>query len=140
MTTMASPQSFARAFGDALRKFLEVQGKSQAGAARDLGIDRARLNTYLKDSRKGTRATPSAEVLYLACVGLGFEFEYEGYRVTGSMLNGKPPKLRRQPQQLSLDFERQFNLTNQQGTVSVTVKRPPGRIEVSLSLRAAGQR
>ena len=37
---------------------------------------------------------------------------------------------------LTFEFERQFNLTRKQGTVSVKVRRPSGRIEVSVSLNA----
>jgi transcriptional regulator with XRE-family HTH domain len=134
---MADSQEFARAFGDALNSFFEQQGMSQFSAARELGIDRARLNTYCRDSSKGKRATPSAEILYLLCIGLGFEFEYKGYRITASKLDGSrggtTPSV--QARQLPLDFEGEFALAGKQGTVSVNVKRPAGRIEVSLSLK-----
>jgi transcriptional regulator with XRE-family HTH domain len=135
-TTIGSPD-FARAFGDALGKFLKANGISQIAAANQLGLGKARLNTYFHDSRKGKRPEPSAEVLYLVCAGLGFEFDYRGYRIGAATLNGhglKPAV--KQPGQLEFEYDRQFHLTDQRGTVSVSVKRPPGRVEVSVSLKA----
>ena len=102
-----------------------------------MGLGKARVNTYCHDSPDGKRANPDAEVLYLACSRLGFEFEYNGYRINAANLAGeivKPPE----GEQLSFEFDRQFNLTHDLGTVSVQVRRPVGKeTEVSISLRVA---
>jgi transcriptional regulator with XRE-family HTH domain len=135
-------RDFARAFGDALGQFLQENGISKAEAARRLGLakdkGKARLSTYCHDSRKGTRAKPGAEILYLVCAELGFAFEYRGYKIGASTLNGNGVKPTEKPiEQLQIEFDGQFNLTDQNGTVSINVKRPPGRIEVALSLKGA---
>lgn len=132
---------FARAFGDALEAFLEGKGISHADVARKLGLGKrgvSRLGTYCHDATNGTRATPSAAFLYHVCSGLNFEFEYNGYRVSQSAFNGNgsKPKKTSAGEQLSFEFDGQFNLTEDKGAVSVSVRRPPGRIEISLSLRA----
>ena len=137
---MNGSSDFARAFGDALFGFLEAKGISQREAADQLGLDKggkSRINTYCHDSPKGKRPKPSAEVLYLACVILGFSFEYKGYRISAATLNGGPKAAAKESEQLPLGFEGQFDLTDDKGTVSVRVKQPPGRIEVSLSLETA---
>jgi hypothetical protein len=135
-----SRQDFARAFGDALNQFLEHRGIRQSDAAKLLGLEngKARLNTYCHDSRKGKRPKPNAEILYLACAKLpGFSFDYKGYRISAATLNGQGAKRsEKTTEQLTLNFDRQFNLTEQAGSVRVTVKRPPGRIELSVSLDA----
>jgi transcriptional regulator with XRE-family HTH domain len=129
---------FARAFGDALVKFLGEKGLTQADASERLRLGKARLNTYCHDSRKGKRPTPDAEVLYRVCVELGFEFDYKGYRITAETLNGNRSKPVEKPaEQIPLEFTGQFDLTDQKGTVSVSFKRPPGRVELSVHLRAA---
>jgi transcriptional regulator with XRE-family HTH domain len=131
---------FGRAFGDALSAFLDGRGITQSDAANRLGLDKAgkaRISTYCHDSPKGTRPRPSAEILYLACAELGFAFEYRGYKITAAALNGSSKAVVKPAEQLSFPFNGQFDLTDEKGTVSVTVKRPPGRIEVSLTLRAA---
>lgn len=138
----AQPETFARAFGDALEAFLQNRGISQARASEQLGISKkqgiSRLGTYLHDTKGGKRATPSAEMLYLICSKLDFEFEYNGYRISAATLEGNGAKAApKQYQQLSLPFSRQFNLSEHVGTVSVSVKRPAGRFEVSISLEAA---
>jgi transcriptional regulator with XRE-family HTH domain len=142
MTDAADSQDFARAFGDALSQFLEKSRITQAEAARRLGLARekgkARLNTYCHDSTKGKRAKPNAEILYLACAELGFAFEYKGYKISAATLNGSGAKPTEKPdEQLQIEFDGQFNLTDQTGTVSIAVRRPPGRIEVALSLKGA---
>lgn len=131
---------FARAFGDALFVFLAGRGITQSDAANRLGLDKAgkaRISTYCHDSPRGTRPRPSAEILYLACAELGFSFEYRGYKITAAALNGGSKTAEKAAEQLSLPFNGQFDLTDEKGTVSVRVKRPPGRIEVSLTLKAA---
>jgi hypothetical protein len=77
-------------------------------------------------------------MLYLLCVNLGFAFEYKGYKISAATLNGSGKKSTEKPaEQLLIEFDGQFNLTDQTGTVSINVKRPPGRIEVALSIRGA---
>jgi hypothetical protein len=98
---------------------------------------KSRINTYCHDSPKGKRPKPSAEVLYLACAILDFSFEYKGYRISAATLNGGPKTAAKESEQLPLGFDGQFDLTDDKGTVSVRVKQPPGRIEVSLSLKTA---
>ncbi len=142
-----SLKDFARAFGNALCRFLDDNHISKSEAARQLGIETseegkrkgaARISSYCRDSRDGKRTKPDAEILYLACTKLpGFKFEYNGFRINAETLNGNGAKPSEKPvEQLTFEFERQFNLTRRQGTVAVKVKRPLGRIEVSLSLQA----
>jgi transcriptional regulator with XRE-family HTH domain len=133
---------FARAFGDALSQFLQARGITQAEAARRIGLakgkGKARLNTYCHDSTKGKRAKPDAEILYRVCAELGFAFEYRGYKISAAVLNGNGTKpIKKQIEQLEIEFDGQFSLTDQTGTISIHVRRPPGRIEVALSLKGA---
>jgi hypothetical protein len=55
-------------------------------------------------------------------------------------LNGNGAKpTQEQPEQLPMDYEGQFDLTGGRGTigtVSVSLKRPVGRVELSVELRA----
>jgi transcriptional regulator with XRE-family HTH domain len=133
-------QDFARAFGDALLNFLREKGLTQSAASKRLGLGKggkARLNTYCHDSTKGKRPKPDAEVLYRICVELGFEFEYKGYRISAETLNGNHSEPIEKPaEQLPLEFSGQFDLTDNKGTVSVSFKRPPGRVELSVYLKA----
>ena len=129
---------FARAFGDSLAEFLIQRKISQNQAAQLLGIGRAKLNTYCHDSPKGVRRKPDAEFLYRVCVRLGFQFRYNGFEISASTLDGDAAKqIESSADQLPLDFKRQFNLTNQTGTVTVSFRRPAGRVEMSVSLKAA---
>ena len=141
------PKDFAHAFGDALNDFLHSTQIGQSEAARLLGIEAgegkkrkggARINSYLRDSKDGKRTKPNAEILFLACTKLpGFSLIYNGHKINAETLNGNGSKPSQRPaEQLSLGFERQFNLTSRQGMVEVKVSQPPGRIEVSLSLKA----
>jgi hypothetical protein len=113
---------------------------SHSKAAKELGLGRkgvARLGTYFHDSKDGKRTIPNAEFLYLACLKLGFEFAYNGCKLSAATLsrNGSAPTT--PTDQLSLPFDRQFNLTDEAGMVSLSVRRrPPGKIEVSFSLKA----
>jgi hypothetical protein len=145
--TPGSPNDFAHAFGDALNEFLMEKGIGQSEAARLLGIEAdegkkrkggARIYSYCRDSKDGKRAQPSAEILYRACTKLpGFAFVYNGYRINSEALKKNGTRPAEQPSaQLTFGFERQFNLTNRQGTVAVWVSRPLDRIEVSFSLNA----
>ncbi|PYV68750.1 MAG: hypothetical protein DMG96_35700 [Acidobacteria bacterium] len=132
-------EEFAQAFGDALRTFLEHSGISQSDAADRIGLPktgRARINTYCHGYSTGGRPTPSAEILYLLCTKLGFAFEYNGYKIGSATLNGRIKQPQEETRQLTLPFDRQFILT-EDATVSITVRRPAGRLEVSLSLKAA---
>jgi hypothetical protein len=150
MATVVNPdpsKDFARAFGDALNDFLRQTRIGQSEAARLLGIEAsegqkrkggARIYSYCHDSKDGKRTKPNAEILFLACTKLpGFSFVYNGHKINAETLNGNGSKPANQPaEQLTFEFERQFNLITRQGTVEVKVSRPPGRIEVSLSLKA----
>src|SRR4051794_10137262 len=95
-----SENSFAQAFGAALKTFLESQLKiGQSEAARRLGLKkggRQRINTYCSPTATN-RKKPDAEILYLLCSKLGFQFEYNGYVVSaetfgGNLLAIQPPK------------------------------------------------
>lgn len=133
---------FSDAFGNALQGFMTAKGLSQTDVADQIGLSsksgRARINTYCHLPPNGKRPKPSAEILYLLCTKLGFAFEYNGYKISAATLNGRG-KLKTTPkeeEQLPLPLERQFDLTGQSGTVSVVVKRPSAKVEVSLSLKA----
>lgn len=140
-TTLSDSPDFARAFGDALQRFLQDKGISQTDAAKLLGLKgragRARLSTYCHDSRRGTRAKPTAQILYLACTGLGFKFEYNGYTITAAALEGARKTAPPDNKQIPLDFHGQFDLPDNKGSVSFSFRRPPGRVEMSVALRAA---
>lgn len=137
MVSGSDSLDFARAFGDALSQFLKNKGIKQSDAARTLGTGKARLNTYCHDSPRGTRPRPDAEILYLVCTKLGFNFKYKGYAIGAANLSGNGhQRAENVTQQFTLQFDRQFNLTDQQGSVTVKVKRPPESIELLLSLKA----
>ena len=139
MARTTSSEGFAKAFGEALLHFLNAKGMTQSDAAKMLGLGeegKARLNTYCHDSPRGARPKPNAEILFLLCTRLGFDFEYKGYKISAATLNGNGLKPTEKPvEQLRIEFDGQFDLTDQEGTVSINVKRPPGRIEVALSLK-----
>lgn len=140
-----SQKDFAHAFGDALNAFLNNIGMGQSEAARLFELEdkhgkanRARLHSYCHDSSGGRRPRPDAEILYLACTKLpGFYFDYRGYRISAATLDRDGSKRSGEPaKQLTFHFDRQFNLTEKTGKVKVRVKRPPGRIELFVSLDA----
>lgn len=147
-----SGKGFARAFGKALKGFLDSKGMTQVDAVKLLGLkdkksgkpSKSRLNTYLTDSPP----MPDAQVLYLACTKLeGFNFEHNGYRINAETLGRKGTGQPEKPtEQLAFRFNRQFNLTDKKGAVTelgavaVTVKRPSGRVELSFSLKASKSR
>jgi transcriptional regulator with XRE-family HTH domain len=134
--------TFAQAFGAALGNFLQRRQMSFAEAARQIGLGpegKARISAYCHDTHS-KRPKPNAELLYLLCSRLGFGFEYRGFKITAQELNGyrpKPPD--QQFEQLSIAFDGQLNLTQTDGVFSMDVKRPPGRIEVTLSLNSEAQ-
>jgi transcriptional regulator with XRE-family HTH domain len=143
-----SGEGFARAFGNRLRNYLAEQGMTQVDAAKALGLtdkksgkpSKSRLNKYLNDSP----SMPEAQILYLACTKLnGFNFEYNGYRINAETVRRKGAATSEtQAEQMTFRFNRQFSLTARNGAITevgafaVKVKRPPGRIEFSVSLRA----
>ncbi len=140
-----SRKDFARAFGDRLNAYLQENGIQQKDAAKLLGLEdkhgkpnKARLNTYCHDSPSGRRPAPDAEILYLACTKLpDFYFDYRGKRINATTINGHGAKrTETTAEQLTLHFDRQFSLTDNAGKVTVSVKRPPGRIELSVSVDA----
>jgi hypothetical protein len=142
-----SGEGFARAFGRALRNFLDTTGMTQVEAVKLLGLkdkksgkpSKSRLNTYLTDSPP----MPDAQVLYLACTKLkGFNFEHDGHRMNFQIVRRKgQPSGEKSPEQMAFRFNRQFNLTDKKGAVTekgafaVRMKRPSGRIELSISLK-----
>ena len=134
-------QEFARAFGDALKRFLD--GKmGQSEAAKLLGLvdangkpRRSRLNSYFHDSADGGRTEARALILFLACTKLpGFYFDYAGYRLKAVRLHGK--RREQTSEQLALNFYRKYELAAEAGKIDIKVRRPAGRIEVSVSLDA----
>ena len=128
-------EDFRLAFRNAVREFLAEKRLSQAKVARGIGITKQRFNSYCREKKP---AHPEAEVLYFLCAKWGFSFEYRGYIVSAATLEGVPvPAPASIEQQIPIDFEGQFKLTDQNGALSVTVKRPSGRLEVSLSLDKA---
>jgi transcriptional regulator with XRE-family HTH domain len=145
MGNTPNQQDFARAFGDALNTFLQQEQITQSDAAKRLGLNKpgknggkARLSAYCHDSPKGKRPKPSAEILYLVCAELGFAFEYKGYKISAATFSGNGTRKVEKPvEQLEIKFEGQFNLTDEKGNVSISVKRPPGRIAVVLSMKGA---
>jgi hypothetical protein len=61
-----------------------------------------------------------------SCVELGFTFEYKGYKISAEILNNNGAKpVEARLEQLQINFDGQLNLTDQTGTVSINVKRPP---------------
>jgi hypothetical protein len=143
-----SKEGFARSFGKALRNYLDSTGVSQVDVVKSLGLkgkksgkpSKQRLNRYLEDSPP----VPDARVLYLAFTKLdGFKFEHNGYRMIVEAVRQSGEPLPEKPaEQMAFRFDRQFKLTDKKGAVTevgafaVRVKRPPGRIEFSVSLKA----
>jgi transcriptional regulator with XRE-family HTH domain len=138
--------SFAEAFAEALRAFLDQSNISQSDAVRRLGLEfgkgKARLNKYCNDSSRNKRPVPDAEILYLLCTKLGFEFAYSGYKISAATLNGGPARrnIESPVEQLVIEFDGEFGLTDQGGTFTVGVKRPPGRIELAITLMGQSSR
>ena len=126
-------EDFAHAFGEALNSYLKTNGISEADACRRMRIERATLNTYTHGLSDGKRRRPTAEVLAKACI-LGFEFEYGGYQIVA--LKDGERSLAAEGRQLHLEFTRELDLTGNGGTVAVGLKRPPGRVALTVSLRA----
>jgi hypothetical protein len=138
--TDADPQQqFARAFGNALKRYFDGLGKGSTEAAALLGLQQKngknRLNSYFYDSSTGRRTEASAQILYLACTRLPrFAFEYAGYRISAIKVKGRSGK--ESVNQIPFAFDRQFSLAMDAGNVNVKVKRPSGKIELRVSLDA----
>jgi transcriptional regulator with XRE-family HTH domain len=127
---------FADLLGNALAAFLKTEGIPEAEAARRMGIGRATLNTYTigvkedgKDERE--RRRPPAELLARACVALGFQFEFEDHIIVARK---KGKQVRGAEKKLHLEFTREIDLADN-GAITVGLKKPPGKIELSVSLR-----
>jgi hypothetical protein len=132
-----SSDDFARVFGDALKAHLDARGINYTTAAAQLNVERATLYTYWKGNKDGKRRKPRMELLFLACAELGFQFEYNGFRITAEALGRRKAVKEPKHEQLRLDYSRKFNLTEDEGLVSVRLKRHPGRVEFSVALQAA---
>ena len=129
-------EDFARAFGDALKSFLDDNGITYSSAARKLGVTKQTLSTYWSNDFSGRRRKPRAELLFRACAAFRFAFEYKGYRVTANSLV-QPKMTTRVAEQLRLEFSRQFKLTEDGGEVSVRLRRQPNRVELAILLKAS---
>lgn len=127
---------FARLLGDALLKFLAGRNITQTQAAKIIEVEKATLNTYFRDNRKGKRARANAETLVQACIQLGFQFEYKGHLIAASKI-GQTTKPKASTEQLSFNYQNQFYLTEDRGSVEVALKRrPSGRVEILVALKA----
>lgn len=127
---------FARALRDSLAKFIEDHEDTKYRVAKAIGVDTRRLYSYFKESpQTGRPRIPSAEVLYLLCTELGFSFDYRGFRISAETLDGVKA-VHPTERQLSFEFDREFYLTNTQGAVTVSIKRPAGKIQLSVVLNA----
>ena len=125
---------FARAFGDALRQFLDENSISVTKAASKLGMNKQTLSTYWTDNPEGKRPNARAELLFLACTELGFVFEFNGSQVRAT--HNKSARGGKHCEQLRLPFAREFLLVDEKGSVSVNVKRPAGEIQLTVKLSA----
>ena len=134
---MSAPEDdFARAFGDALKAHLDNIGLDYAKAAPRLGVTKAALSTYWNNDAKGKRRKPRAALLFKACSELDFTFEHKGFRVSATTLGNRGERKISKSEQLLLDYQRQFKLTEDNGNVSVRLKRGPDRVDFSVSLKA----
>jgi hypothetical protein len=122
---------FARGFGDALAAFLNENKITEAAASRKMGMGRATLNTYTRD-RKGKRTIANAEILAKACTSLGFELEYNGFKIAAYKDGAKVAAS--SDDQLQLEFTRELNLESDSTTVGLSKR--PKRVELSISIKA----
>jgi hypothetical protein len=99
-------------------------------------MNKQTLSSYWSDNADGKVNKARAQLLFLACVELGLVFEYEGRTVSAAPQAVLNEHNEVESVQLRLPFLRQFDFTEQQGTVSVSVKRPPGRVELSVFVKA----
>ena len=129
-------QAFAKAIGDAIRQFLDEHGMSQAEIAERWGVEsRQKFSSYLLDQGTGHRVPIPAYLFYLACTQLhGFHFDHKGYRISAKPIKGKGEKAA--SLQSTFEFGKDFELMDKAGTLTVKVKRPPEKIELSVSVDA----
>jgi transcriptional regulator with XRE-family HTH domain len=132
-----SEDDFARVFGDALRAHLDNKGIDYAKAAPRLGVTKAALSTYWNDDPKGKRRKPRAALLFKACSEFDFAFEYHGFRISTASLGRVSKAPISKAEQLMLDYQRQFKLTEDNGNLAVRLRRGNGRVALSVSLKAA---
>jgi hypothetical protein len=130
--------SFSDKLGSALSNFIKNKGLSEEQASGALGLSgRGTLNTYThgakrKNSEQARRRKIPAEVLAKACLN-GFEFEFEGHVIVATKDGQRVPTEERQ---LHLEFTRELDLASNGGTVALGLKKPPGKIELTVSLKA----
>src|ERR1700737_1407105 len=110
-----SSNKFARALGDALRRFLDENGIKVTEAAARLGMNKQTLSSYWTDNAKGQRNNARAELLFLAWLELGFVFEYEGRSVRAVRPSRVKKNAEARRRQLILPFMRTFELADQNG-------------------------
>jgi hypothetical protein len=127
---------FSDLFGSALEAFFQTEGIPESEAARRMVMERATLNTYTtgakdKGKEKRERRKPPAELLVRACVEFGFQFEFQDYIIAARKKGKRVPI---EETQLHLQFTRQIDLA-ENGAITVGLKKPPGKIELSVSLR-----
>jgi transcriptional regulator with XRE-family HTH domain len=122
-------QDFIRALREALRNYLEGKMKQNEAAAL-LGVSPTRLNNNLLSDRE-----PMASMLYLVCTRWPkFQFDYGGFRLRAIKLEKRKDRVAEA--QLPFDFNREIKA----GRVKVKVKRPAGRVELSVLLAATTRR
>ena len=134
-------QRLFRAFGERLRAF--VDGRiSPTEAADKIGVTKQSLSRYLKVKKMeidGKTVVVYSEaglrLIFGAFTKLGIVFEYEGYRIRAEKLDGTPVPPA-ESQQGEFKFNRKFNLPEDKGEVRVDFNRPPGRVKLSVSLKA----
>ena len=130
--------SFSDQLGSSLASFIKNKGLSEEEAAGMLGLSgRGTLNTYThgakgNDSETAKRRKIPAEVLARACVN-GFQFEFDGYVIVATK-DGEV--VLTEERQLHLEFTRELDLGENSGTVALGFKKPPGRIALTVSLKA----
>ena len=129
-TKLDTSETFLAELSKQLNAHLQKRKWTQVDAAEKIGEDKQRVNNYFHGSRM-----PNAEMLYLMCVRLGFALEYNGYRIVAKPINGHA-RAEAAEQQMTFTFDRQFTLTEDNGAVALRIRRPPGRIELSVSMKA----
>jgi hypothetical protein len=96
----------------------------------------SRANTcgFTHGAPGGIRKEPAASVMFLACSRLpGFSFQYGAFRIRATKPGHKDRSV---SSQLAFDFQREINA----GRVKIKLKKPAGRIELSVLLAATTRR
>lgn len=119
----AKPSAFRRAACLALRGAMEAKGLRPAAAARDLGISRQRLNTYLRG-----KVTPSAAVLAAACSRWDFSIDFRGYRFSSGSFRQPTAGASAEAVQLAL----YDTLRRSQRALRVRVRRVPNGVQLTI--------